>query len=80
MRYRYSAGRDDDDRGDGVALSFINGRAETRTRVKPVVAGQGEQELSPEEARAVQAAGIGTGLPATVPGLDRAPRHSPATA
>ncbi len=28
--------------GDGVVLSSINGRAETRTYAKPVVAGQGE--------------------------------------
>src|ERR1700735_4310357 len=42
--------------GDGVVLSSINGRAETRTYAKPVVAGQGEQELSPEEAQAVHSA------------------------
>src|SRR5215469_16893771 len=48
--------------GDGVVLSSINGRAETRTYAKPVVAGQGEQELSPEEAQAVQSARLGTGL------------------
>lgn len=55
--------------GDGVVLSSINGRAETRTYAKPVVAGQGGQELSPEEARAVQQARLGTGLqPASAPG------------
>jgi hypothetical protein len=48
--------------GDGVVLSSINGRAETRTYAKPVVAGQGQQELSPEEAQAVQSARLGTGL------------------
>ena len=48
--------------GDGVVLSSINGRAETRTYAKPVVAGQGEPELSPEEAQAVQSARLGTGL------------------
>ena len=31
--------------GDGVVLSSINGRAETRTYAKPVVAGKGAQEL-----------------------------------
>ena len=46
--------------GDGVVLSSINGRAETRTYAKPVVAGQGEQELSPEEAQAVEAARVGS--------------------
>ncbi len=52
--------------GDGVVLSSINGRAETRTYAKPVVAGQGEQELSPEEAQAVRSARAGavTGAPA----------------
>ena len=38
--------------GDGVVISSINGRAETRTYAKPVVAGKGAQELSPEEAQA----------------------------
>ena len=54
--------------GDGVVLSSINGRAETRTYAKPVVAGQGGQELSPEEAQAVHSARLGTGLSAVVPG------------
>ena len=53
--------------GDGVVLSSINGRAETRTYAKPVLAGQGKQELSPEEAQAVQSAQLGTGLSPTVP-------------
>ena len=48
--------------GDGVVLSSINGRAETRTYAKPVVAGQGEQELSPEEAQAVHCARPGRGV------------------
>jgi hypothetical protein len=49
--------------GDGVVLSSINGRAETRTYAKPVVAGQGEQELSPEEAQAVHSARSGAAVP-----------------
>lgn len=53
--------------GDGVVLSSINGRAETRTYAKPVIAGQGQQELSPEEAQAVQSARLGTGLSAYIP-------------
>jgi hypothetical protein len=53
--------------GDGVVISSINGRAETRTYAKPVVAGQGAQELSPEEAQAVHAARRGTGLESHVP-------------
>jgi hypothetical protein len=48
--------------GDGVVVSSINGRAETRTYAKPVRAGKGEQELSPEEAQAVRSARLGTGL------------------
>lgn len=54
-------------RGDGVVLSSINGRAETRTYAKPIVAGKGEQELSPEEAQAVHSAQLGTELSAAVP-------------
>jgi hypothetical protein len=54
--------------GDGVVLSSINGRAETRTYAKPVVAGQGKLELSPEEAQAVQSARLGTGLSTVPPG------------
>jgi hypothetical protein len=50
--------------GDGVVVSSINGRAETRTYAKPVRAGKGEQELSPEEAQAVHSARLGTGLSA----------------
>jgi Protein of unknown function (DUF4446) len=53
--------------GDGVVISSINGRAETRTYAKPVVAGKGAQELSPEEAQAVHSARLGTGLSAVVP-------------
>jgi hypothetical protein len=65
--------------GDGVVLSSINGRAETRTYAKPVVAGQGKPELSPEEAQAVHSARLGTGLSTAVPGpggrRDRASRR-----
>jgi hypothetical protein len=70
--------------GDGVVLSSINGRAETRTYAKPVVAGQGGQELSPEEAQAVQSARLGTGLTTVLPGpaghLDRLSRRTGVTA
>ena len=50
--------------GDGVVVSSINGRAETRTYAKPVLAGKGTQELSPEETQAVHSARLGTGLSA----------------
>jgi hypothetical protein len=51
--------------GDGVVLSSINGRAETRTYAKPVRAGKAVQELSPEEAQAVHSARLGMG-PSTI--------------
>jgi hypothetical protein len=70
--------------GDGVVLSSINGRAETRTYAKPIVAGHGDQELSPEEAQAVHSARLGTGLSTVAPGparrRDHAPRRAAATA
>ena len=70
--------------GDGVVLSSINGRTETRTYAKPIVAGRGDQELSPEEAQAVHSARLGTGLPSVIPGpaphRDHASRRAAATA
>jgi Protein of unknown function (DUF4446) len=45
--------------GDGVVVSSINGRAETRTYAKVVQAGKGTQELSPEEENAVRQARLG---------------------
>ena len=70
--------------GDGVVLSSINGRAETRTYAKPVVAGQGQRELSPEEAQAVHSARLGTTLSRVIPGpageRERASRRAAATA
>jgi hypothetical protein len=70
--------------GDGVVLSSINGRAETRTYAKPVQAGKGGQQLSPEEAQAVHTARLGTGLAPALPKQagrgDRASRRATATA
>ena len=70
--------------GDGVVISSINGRAETRTYAKPVLAGHGELELSPEETQAVRTARLGTGLliPAPAPSGrgNRAARRTAATA
>jgi hypothetical protein len=70
--------------GDGVVLSSINGRMESRTYAKPVVAGQGGEELSPEEAQAVHFARLGTGLssiaPAEVRSGVRTSRRTAATA
>lgn len=45
-----------DSAGDGLVLTAINGRADARTYVKGVLAGAGEQPLSPEEQQAVGAA------------------------
>jgi uncharacterized protein YjiS (DUF1127 family) len=45
--------------GDGVVVSSINGRAETRTYAKTVQAGEGVQELSPEESAAIRSAKSG---------------------
>jgi hypothetical protein len=50
--------------GDGVVLSSINGRTETRTYAKIVRSGAGTQALSPEEEHAVRAARLGQDLPA----------------
>ena len=50
--------------GDGVVLSSINGRSETRTYAKVIRSGGGTQPLSPEEEHAVRAARLGQGLPA----------------
>jgi hypothetical protein len=49
--------------GDGVVLSSINGRTETRTYAKIVRSGAGLQALSPEEEQAVRTARLGQGQP-----------------
>lgn len=49
--------------GDGVVITSINGRSETRTYAKVVVGGHGTQELSPEEEQAVRSARLGQGSP-----------------
>jgi hypothetical protein len=47
--------------GDGIVLTSINGRAESRTYAKAVVAGKAAQQLSPEEEEAIRAAQLGQG-------------------
>ena len=42
-----------DDSGDGLVLTSINGRSETRTYAKGVKAGASEHQLSPEEMQAI---------------------------
>jgi hypothetical protein len=48
--------------GDGVVVSSINGRAETRTYAKTVKASEGVEELSPEEEAAIRSAKMGLGF------------------
>lgn len=45
-----------DDAGDGVVLTSINGRSESRGYAKGVRAGRSEHTLSPEERQAIEAA------------------------
>ncbi|MCD0452517.1 DUF4446 family protein [Actinocorallia sp. API 0066] len=47
--------------GDGVVISSINGRSETRTYAKVVQGGHSPQMLSPEEEHALRAARLGRG-------------------
>ena len=42
-----------DDAGDGIILTSINGRSETRTYAKGVKGGQSDHSLSPEEDEAI---------------------------
>jgi hypothetical protein len=43
-----------DDAGDGLVISSINGRSETRTYAKGVKAGSSEAVLSPEEEQVIE--------------------------
>ncbi|MFN2518407.1 MAG: DUF4446 family protein [Jatrophihabitantaceae bacterium] len=45
-----------DERGNGVTITAITGRTDTRVYAKGVAGGRGEHELSPEEGQAVAAA------------------------
>ena len=45
-----------DDRGDGLVVSSINGRSETRTYAKALVDLRSDHTLSPEEQQAIDAA------------------------
>lgn len=45
-----------DERGDGLVLSAINGRSETRCYVKPIAQATSEHNLSVEETTAIDAA------------------------
>lgn len=45
-----------DERGDGLVITAINGRTDTRTYVKPVVGGSSKHNLSGEETEAIDRA------------------------
>jgi hypothetical protein len=45
-----------DDSGDGLVISSINGRSETRTYAKSLVGLQSDHTLSPEEQEAIETA------------------------
>jgi hypothetical protein len=45
-----------DDRGDGVTITAMTGRTDTRVYAKAISSGEGEHDLSPEERQAVSAA------------------------
>ena len=62
-----------DERGDGLVISAINGRSETRSYAKAIVAGESEHSLSVEELEAIDAAM--TGRPATAPPPSRRRRR-----
>ena len=53
-----------DDSGDGLVLTSINGRSETRTYAKGVKAGESDHSLSPEEQQAIGYAGRSAARPA----------------
>ncbi|MBS3941885.1 MAG: DUF4446 family protein [Actinobacteria bacterium] len=48
-----------DERGDGVIVSAINGRTETRCYAKPIVGGGSQHHLSSEEEQAITVAAEG---------------------
>ena len=56
-----------DDRRDGIVLSSLHGRGQTRVFAKPVEGGESKHQLSDEEAQAIRVA-IEGGRPAPTPG------------
>ncbi|RNL83373.1 DUF4446 family protein [Halostreptopolyspora alba] len=61
--------------GDGVIVTSINGRTESRTYAKTIEGGDAAEALSPEEYRAIRSARMGQG-PEGTPGSDE---HAAAT-
>ncbi|MGZ8562875.1 MAG: DUF4446 family protein [Candidatus Limnocylindria bacterium] len=60
-----------DDRRDGIVLSSLHGRGQTRIFAKPVEAGESKHTLSDEEAQAIRIAVEGT---RPIPSVDSGPR------
>jgi hypothetical protein len=56
-----------DDAGDGIVLTSINGRTETRSYAKGVKAGESDHSLSPEELQAISYATRAAKQPELVP-------------
>jgi hypothetical protein len=54
-----------DEHGDGIVISAINGRTETRCYAKPVARGSSDHNLSSEEETAIDTAVNGGGIAAT---------------
>ncbi|WP_420156835.1 DUF4446 family protein [Nocardiopsis sp. CNT-189] len=63
--------------GDGVVVTSINGRTESRTYAKLIEAGRSEEALSPEEYRAIRSARLGRGPGAGVGAAFPAPADEP---
>jgi hypothetical protein len=63
-----------DDAGDGLVLTSINGRTETRSYAKGVKAGESDHSLSPEELQAIEYASRNARQPEFVP--HREPRRT----
>ena len=61
-----------DDSGDGLVLTSINGRSETRTYAKGVKGSQSDHSLSPEELQAIAYASRTSVQPAFVPDAEHA--------
>jgi hypothetical protein len=53
--------------GDGVVVTSINGRSETRTYAKAVTRGEADHLLSPEEYRVIRSARLGNGIGSAPP-------------
>lgn len=53
--------------GDGVVVTSINGRTETRTYAKAVTRGEADHLLSPEEYRVIRSARLGNGIGSGMP-------------